>query len=72
MALIFEKEGRKVMLQFCCFSKTHRMNLFLQMVTTKLNRAQASASYDDPPPLKWPAPIVRKRRIEYGNQATQT
>jgi hypothetical protein len=26
----------------------------------------------DPPPLKWSAPIVRKRRIRNGNQATQT
>jgi hypothetical protein len=25
----------------------------------------------DPPPPKWSARIVRKRRIEYGNQATQ-
>ena len=24
-----------------------------------------------PPPLKWSAPIVRKRRIRYGNQTTQ-
>lgn len=26
----------------------------------------------DPPPLKWSARIVRKRRIKYGNQASQT
>ena len=25
----------------------------------------------DPPPLKWSAPIVRKRRIKDGNQTTQ-
>jgi len=26
----------------------------------------------DPPPLNWSTPIVRKRRIRYGNQETQT
>ena len=26
----------------------------------------------DPPPLNWSIPIVRKRRIRYGNQETQT
>ena len=27
---------------------------------------------NDPPPLNWSTPIVRKRRIRYGNQETQT
>lgn len=34
--------------------------------------AMAACSRLDPPPLKWSAPIVRKRRIRNGNQATQT
>ena len=29
-------------------------------------------STTDPPPLNWSTPIVRKRRIRYGNQETQT
>ena len=29
------------------------------------------ATRADPPPLKWSARIVRKRRIKYGNQASQ-
>ena len=32
------------------------------------SRALANA---DPPPLKWSAPIVRKRRIKDGNQTSQ-
>jgi len=33
---------------------------------------RTAAERADPPPVKWSAPIVRKRRIKYGYQATQT
>jgi len=33
---------------------------------------EATAEASDPPPLNWSTPIVRKRRIRYGNQETQT
>ena len=37
----------------------------------RLYESQRRRGEVEPPPLKWSAPIVRKRRIEHGNQTTQ-
>ena len=40
--------------------------------STRLAERQTSTNLSDPPPLNWSTVYDRKRRINDGNQATQT